>query len=44
MLFFRTAKRGVELTEDGQDYLKAISPALDTIAEATDALSDWPVA
>ncbi len=42
VLFFRTAKRGVELTEDGQDYLKAISPALDTIAEATDALSDWP--
>ena len=42
VLFFRTAKRGVELTEDGQDYLKAVSPALDTIAEATDALSDWP--
>ena len=42
VLFFRTAKRGVELTEDGQDYLKAISPALDTIAEATEALADWP--
>lgn len=42
VLFFRSAKRGVELTEDGQDYLKAITPALDTIAEATEALADWP--
>ncbi len=42
VLFFKVAKRGVELTDDGQQYLKAISPALDTIAEATEALSEWP--
>ena len=42
VMFFKTVSRGVELTEDGEEYLSAISPAFDTIAEATDALYDWP--
>ena len=42
VMFFKTISRGVELTEDGEEYLTAISPAFDTIAEATDALNDWP--
>ncbi|MEM9045252.1 MAG: LysR substrate-binding domain-containing protein [Pseudomonadota bacterium] len=36
---FRTVARGVELTEDGAAYLTRITPALDQIAEATEALS-----
>ena len=36
---FRRAKRGVELTEDGTRYLKAISAAFESIAEATEALA-----
>jgi LysR family glycine cleavage system transcriptional activator len=32
---FRRAKRGVELTEDGVRYLKAVSVAFESIAEAT---------
>jgi len=36
---FRRAKRGVELTEDGGRYLKAVSAAFDSIAEATEALA-----
>ena len=42
VLFFKNANRGVELTDNGRKYLKATSPALDTIAEATEALSEWP--
>jgi LysR family glycine cleavage system transcriptional activator len=34
---FRRAKRGVELTEDGVRYLKAVSAAFESIAEATEA-------
>ncbi len=36
---FRRAKRGVELTEDGMRYLKAVSAAFESIAEATEALA-----
>ncbi len=36
---FRRAKRGVELTEDGLRYLKAVSAAFESIAEATEALA-----
>lgn len=36
---FRRAKRGVELTEDGRRYLKAVSAAFESIAEATEALA-----
>jgi LysR family glycine cleavage system transcriptional activator len=36
---FRRAKRGVELTEDGVRYLKAVSAAFESIAEATEALA-----
>lgn len=36
---FRRAKRGVELTEDGLRYLKAVSAAFEAIAEATEALA-----
>ena len=36
---FRRAKRGVELTPEGARYLKAISAAFESIAEATDALA-----
>lgn len=36
---FRTAKRGVELTAAGAAYLRAVSAALDAIAEATDELT-----
>ncbi|MBY8976830.1 LysR family transcriptional regulator [Rhodobacteraceae bacterium NNCM2] len=35
---FRNAARGVELTEIGAEYLREITPALDRIAEATEAL------
>ena len=35
---FRNVTRGVELTAAGQQYLQEVSPALDRIAEATDAL------
>ena len=30
--FFKNINRGVELTEDGEEYLAAVSPAFDTIA------------
>lgn len=36
---FRTVSRGVELTETGAEYLSRISPALDRIGEATEAVS-----
>ncbi len=36
---FRTVSRGVDLTEAGQGYLTAITPALDLIAEATETLT-----
>jgi LysR family glycine cleavage system transcriptional activator len=36
---FRRAKRGVELTDDGLRYLKAVSAAFEAIAEATEALA-----
>lgn len=36
---FRVVARGVELTEAGATYLAAVTPALDRISEATDALS-----
>jgi LysR family glycine cleavage system transcriptional activator len=36
---FRRAKRGVELTDDGMRYLKAVSAAFESIAEATEALA-----
>src|SRR5262247_1321988 len=36
---FRRAKRGVELTDDGRRYLKAVSAAFEAIAEATEALA-----
>lgn len=39
---FRTQKTGVALTEQGQTYLSQITPALDQIADATDALSSEP--
>ncbi len=39
---FRTQKSGVALTEQGQDYLAQITPALDRIAEATEALTAEP--
>ena len=39
---FRTQKSGVALTEQGQEYLAQITPALDQIAEATDALTTEP--
>lgn len=35
----RRAKRGLELTEDGARYLKAVSAAFESIAEATEALA-----
>jgi len=35
----RRAKRGLELTEDGVRYLKAVSAAFESIAEATEALA-----
>lgn len=37
---FRNVSRGVELTEPGRRYLAAITPALDAVAEATEALTD----
>ncbi|RLJ98472.1 LysR substrate-binding domain-containing protein [Ruegeria conchae] len=39
---FRTQKSGVALTEQGQIYLGQITPALDQIAIATDALTSAP--
>lgn len=36
---FRVAARGVELTETGRTYLAAITPALDQIAKATEAVA-----
>lgn len=39
---FRTNKSGVALTEQGQNYLAQITPALDRIADATDALTTEP--
>ena len=39
---FRTQKSGVALTEQGQSYLAQITPALDQIAIATDALAAAP--
>jgi LysR family glycine cleavage system transcriptional activator len=36
---FRRAKRGVELTPAGRQYLQAVSAAFDSIAEATDVLA-----
>jgi LysR family glycine cleavage system transcriptional activator len=36
---FRRAKRGVELTPEGARYLKAVSAAFESIAEATEALA-----
>jgi len=36
---FRRAKRGVELTPAGRQYLQAVSAAFDDIAAATDALA-----
>ena len=36
---FRTQKSGVALTDQGQNYLAQITPALDRIADATDALT-----
>ncbi|MEO1198730.1 MAG: LysR substrate-binding domain-containing protein [Pseudomonadota bacterium] len=37
---FRTAPRGVALTEEGGSYLSAITPALDQIALATEDLTE----
>jgi LysR family transcriptional regulator, glycine cleavage system transcriptional activator len=37
---FHTAKRGVELTEAGAQYRRAVSAAFDGIADATDALTE----
>ena len=39
---FRTQKTGVALTEQGQSYLAQVTPALDQIAIATDALTSEP--
>ncbi|MCV3271793.1 LysR substrate-binding domain-containing protein [Roseobacter sinensis] len=39
---FREASRGVELTRDGAAYLARVTPALDTIAEATDRVTERP--
>ncbi|MFA3918368.1 LysR substrate-binding domain-containing protein [Ruegeria sp. 2012CJ15-1] len=39
---FRTKNTGVALTDQGAGYLAEITPALDWIAEATEALSDPP--
>ena len=39
---FRTLKSGVTLTEHGQTYLAQITPALDQIAFATEALTRAP--
>lgn len=40
---FRAAARGVALTDAGAKYLHEITPALDRIAEATEALGGDPV-
>ena len=37
---FRNRNTGVELTEQGQAYLTELTPALDRIAEATEALTE----
>lgn len=39
---FREASRGVALTQAGARYLAQVTPALDAIAEATDAFHDTP--
>lgn len=39
---FRDASRGVVLTPAGTAYLSQLTPAFDTIAEATEAFSDKP--
>ncbi len=36
---FRKVARGVELTDAGRTYLRAVTPALDKIADATEALT-----
>lgn len=40
---FREASRGVALTRDGAAYLAQLTPAFDTIAEATEAFDARPV-
>jgi LysR family glycine cleavage system transcriptional activator len=40
--FFRTGNQGVTLTEQGRTYLAEVTPALDRIALATEALSVPP--
>lgn len=39
---FRDLPRGLELSRDGAVYLSDISPALDAIADATEALAETP--
>ena len=39
---FKEAARGVELTPAGRAYLEQVMPALDIIAQATDALAETP--
>ncbi len=39
---FRDAAQGVALTEEGRAYLARVSPALDDIAEATEAVGEGP--
>jgi DNA-binding transcriptional LysR family regulator len=39
---FRDASRGVELTQDGAAYLAQLTPAFDTIAEASEAFDARP--
>ncbi|WP_299673779.1 LysR substrate-binding domain-containing protein [uncultured Roseobacter sp.] len=39
---FRDLARGVQLTVDGAAYLEQITPALDSIAEATDRVTEQP--
>lgn len=38
VLLFRGASRGLELTEDGQRYLRVLTPALDQISAASETL------
>ena len=40
---FREASRGVALTQNGAAYLAQLTPAFDTIAEATEAVNDRPL-
>ncbi len=39
---FREASRGVALTQNGAAYLAQLTPAFDTIAEATETVNDRP--